>query len=103
MRPRDDEIQEEIAAHLRLAIADRMARGASREEAERAARAEFGNVTHVAEVTREVQRGPGMIMGWIFGASDAGTGSLLMTMVREAVSALSASSRLFCCAMRHWM
>jgi len=57
MRPSDDEIQEEIAAHLRLAIADKMGRGASREEAERAARAEFGNVTHVAEVTREVRGG----------------------------------------------
>ena len=57
MTPSDDEIQEEIAAHLRMAIADKMARGASREEAERAARAEFGNVTHVAEVTREVQGG----------------------------------------------
>jgi putative ABC transport system permease protein len=57
MRPSDDEIQEEIAAHLRMAITDKMAHGASREEAERAARAEFGNVTHVAEVTREVQGG----------------------------------------------
>jgi putative ABC transport system permease protein len=57
MSPRDDEIQEEIAAHLRLAIADRMARGESREAAERATRAEFGNITHVAEVTREVRRG----------------------------------------------
>ncbi len=57
MSKRDDEIQQEIAAHLRLAIADKMARGASREDAEREARAEFGNVTHVAEVTREVQRG----------------------------------------------
>jgi len=57
MTPSDDEIEEEIAAHLRLAIADKMARGASREEAVRAARAEFGNVTHVAEVTREVWGG----------------------------------------------
>src|SRR5256885_10036588 len=57
MTPRDDEIQEEVAAHLRMAIADKMARGASREEAERAARAEFGNVTHVAEVTREARGG----------------------------------------------
>ena len=57
MSPSDDEIQEEIAAHLRMAIADKMARGASREEAERAARAEFGNVTHVAEVTRDVRGG----------------------------------------------
>src|SRR6266566_1409249 len=57
MTPSDDEIQEEIAAHLRMAIADKMARGASRDEAERAARAEFGNVTHVAEVTREMRGG----------------------------------------------
>src|SRR5205823_1906111 len=57
LSPRDDEIQEEIAAHLRMAIADKMARGASREEAERTARAEFGNVTHVAEVTREMRGG----------------------------------------------
>jgi predicted permease len=60
MNERDAEIQEEIAAHLRMAIADKMARGASREDAERAARAEFGNVTHVVEVTREAQRGPGL-------------------------------------------
>ncbi|HTH64591.1 MAG TPA: ABC transporter permease [Gemmatimonadales bacterium] len=60
MSRRDEELQEEIAAHLRMAIADRMARGASREEAERAARREFGNVTHVAEVTREAQRGPAL-------------------------------------------
>ena len=57
MSSRDDEIREEIAAHLRLAIADRMAQGASREEAERAAHREFGNATHVAEVTREVRGG----------------------------------------------
>ena len=57
MSRRDDEIREEIAEHLRMAIADKMARGASREDAERAARAEFGNVTHVAEATREVRRG----------------------------------------------
>src|SRR5213592_412125 len=57
MTPSDDEIQEEIAAHLRMAIADKMARCASREEAERTARAEFGNVTHVAEVTREMRGG----------------------------------------------
>ena len=57
MTPRDHEIREEIEAHLRLAIAEKMARGASREDAERAARQEFGNVTHVAEVTREAGYG----------------------------------------------
>ena len=57
MNSRDDEIREEIEAHVRLAIADRMAQGATRQDAERAARHEFGNATHVAEVTREVQGG----------------------------------------------
>src|SRR5439155_1576253 len=53
MTPSDDEIQEEIAAHLRMAIADKMTRGASRDEAERAARAEFGNVTRVTGYQRQ--------------------------------------------------
>ncbi len=53
MSRREEEIREEIAAHLGMAIADKMAHGASHEEAERAARAEFGNTTHIAEVTRE--------------------------------------------------
>ncbi|HJU74519.1 MAG TPA: ABC transporter permease [Gemmatimonadaceae bacterium] len=54
---RGDDLQDEIEAHLRMAIADRMARGESREAAERGARAEFGNLTHVKEVTREARGG----------------------------------------------
>jgi predicted permease len=54
---RDEELEEELASHLRMAIADRMARGESRESAERAARLDFGNVTHVKEVTRDLRRG----------------------------------------------
>jgi putative ABC transport system permease protein len=50
---RDKDLDEELASHLRMAIADRMARGESRESAEAAARREFGNVTHIKEVTRE--------------------------------------------------
>jgi predicted permease len=49
----EDEIREELETHLRAAIAERMAHGESREDAERAARREFGNLTHVSEVTRE--------------------------------------------------
>jgi predicted permease len=52
--PRDEDLDDELASHLRMAIAERMARGESRKEAERAARREFGNLTHVKEVTREV-------------------------------------------------
>src|SRR5438477_6869733 len=53
----DDELEDELTSHLRMAIADRMARGESRESAERAARLEFGNLTHVKEETREIRRG----------------------------------------------
>jgi predicted permease len=48
-----DEIEEEIRAHLRMAIEERVARGEPLAAAEQAARLEFGNATHVAEVTRE--------------------------------------------------
>src|SRR5438094_10674687 len=50
---RDTELDEELAAHLRMAVADRMARGESQGAAEAAARRELGNVTHIKEVTRE--------------------------------------------------
>ncbi len=53
---REKELDEELASHLRMAIADRVARGETREAAEAAARREFGNLTHIKEVTRE-QRG----------------------------------------------
>jgi macrolide transport system ATP-binding/permease protein len=54
---RDRDLDEELASHLRMAVADRVARGESREAAEAAARREFGNVAHVREVTREQRRG----------------------------------------------
>ncbi len=54
---RDDELDEELAAHLRMAAEDRMARGASAEDARDAARREFGNVGFVAESTREAWGG----------------------------------------------
>jgi putative ABC transport system permease protein len=58
-RRREDELEEEIQSHLRMAIRDRMQRGESPEEAESAARREFGNVGLIKETTR------GM---WGFGA-----------------------------------
>jgi predicted permease len=54
---RDDELEEELATHLRMAAEDRVAHGESPAEAELAARREFGNVTLVREVTREIRRG----------------------------------------------
>ena len=53
-RRRDRELQEEVEAHLRMAIRDRMERGQSREEASYAALAEFGNKSLVKEVTRDM-------------------------------------------------
>jgi len=57
-RRQDRELDEEIASHIRLAIADRVERGETADEAARAARREFGNVVVVKEVTREM-------WGWI--------------------------------------
>jgi len=53
-RRRTDDIDEELRAHLWMAVADRIRRGEQPAEAERAARREFGNLTHVSEVTREM-------------------------------------------------
>ncbi|MGH7638536.1 MAG: ADOP family duplicated permease [Gemmatimonadaceae bacterium] len=54
---RDRDLDDELAFHLRQAIEERVARGQSREHAEAAARREFGNVTHIKEVTRGQRRG----------------------------------------------
>src|SRR5262245_60636428 len=51
-RRREEELEEEIQSHLRMAIRDRMQRGESAEEAELAARREFGNVGLIKEATR---------------------------------------------------
>ncbi|HYY96346.1 MAG TPA: ABC transporter permease, partial [Pyrinomonadaceae bacterium] len=51
-RKRDEELDEEIRSHLRMAARERVERGESPEQAEREARREFGNVALVKEVTR---------------------------------------------------
>ena len=56
-RRRDDDRDEEIRAHLEMAIRDRVRRGESPEAAARAARREFGDVTTVKEVTRDMWSG----------------------------------------------
>ena len=57
-RDRSRDLHDELEAHLRMAIADRMASGQTREDAERDARRELGNLTHIKEVTREQGIGP---------------------------------------------
>jgi putative ABC transport system permease protein len=54
---RDAELDEEIQAHLAMAVQERIARGEDPEEAEYAVRREFGNVARVKEVTREMWGG----------------------------------------------
>src|SRR6202789_89463 len=54
---RKRELQEEIDAHLQMAIADRVARGETAETARQAAAREFGNIPLVQDVTRDMWRG----------------------------------------------
>jgi predicted permease len=53
VRRHKTDVTEEIESHMRMAIADRMARGESPEQARREAMREFGNVPLIADVTRE--------------------------------------------------
>jgi predicted permease len=53
-RNKDEELDEEIQSHLRMAARDRVERGESVEEAEQFARRQMGNVALVKETTRDV-------------------------------------------------
>jgi putative ABC transport system permease protein len=55
----DRELDDEIRAHFAMAVADRVARGESPDDAAPAVRREFGNVGHVKEVTHET-------WGWLW-------------------------------------
>ena len=52
-RGQDEDLQEEVESHLRMAITDRVARGETLTEATRNAQREFGSVQLVHEVTRD--------------------------------------------------
>lgn len=56
-RRRARELDEEIRTHIRMAVEERVARGESREEAEHAARREFGRADEVKEAVRRVRGG----------------------------------------------
>ena len=53
-RRQEAELDEELRSHLRMAIEDRVARGEPRDQAERNAAREFGNVLVVKETTRDM-------------------------------------------------
>ncbi len=57
-KARERELDEEIEADFALAIQQRLEAGATQEEAEFAARRDFGNVTRIKEVTRDM-------WGWV--------------------------------------
>ncbi len=52
-KKREAELDEEVRGHLEMAAQERVERGATVKEAERAARREFGNVALVSEVTQD--------------------------------------------------
>ncbi len=54
---REQELDEELQAHLRIAIAERIAAGETPKEARASARREFGNYTRVKEDSREAWGG----------------------------------------------
>jgi hypothetical protein len=51
---RERDLDEEIAGHLRMAAEDHAAGGKSASEAKAAARSEFGNVSVIKDVTRDM-------------------------------------------------
>lgn len=51
---RERELEEELEAHFTLDVRERMQDGLDQKEAEFAARREFGNVTRVKEITRQM-------------------------------------------------
>ncbi|HEY2931798.1 MAG TPA: ABC transporter permease, partial [Acidobacteriota bacterium] len=53
-RRREENLEEEIQSHLKMAIQERMERGESAEQAQYSARREFGNVGLVKEVARDM-------------------------------------------------
>ena len=53
-KKRDEELNEEIRAHIEMAAREREERGETADEARAAARREFGNATLVKETTREM-------------------------------------------------
>src|ERR1700677_1004089 len=63
-RRRYDELSETIREHLDEKVADLMDNGMTREEAERAARRELGNVTRIEERSREVWQWPNLESAW---------------------------------------
>ena len=63
--PPDREFNEELATHLALSEADKVARGMSTDQARRAARVELGGVSQLREATRAARGLPWLDAGWL--------------------------------------
>ncbi len=84
---RKAELNEELESHLRMAVADRVARGESAEDARREAMREFGSVPLVADVTRERWGGIWLERLWV--DVDFGWRQLRKRKVTTAAAVLS--------------
>src|SRR5271169_2751714 len=51
---REEDLEEEVQNHLRMAVRERVEKGEAMNEAERAARREFGNLGLIKETAREM-------------------------------------------------
>ena len=83
-RRREEELSSELEAHLRMAVADRVARGESPASAEAAARRELGNLDLIKDVTRET---------WGGGGFERPSPVLMMTCVLSLVTEEAATAR----------
>src|SRR5579864_5224001 len=54
LKKREEELDDEIESHLRMAAQDRVERGESSEQAEEFARRQIGNVALIKETTRDI-------------------------------------------------
>ena len=84
---RKAELNEELESHLRMAVADRVARGESADGARREAMREFGSVPLVADVTRERWGGIWLERLWV--DVDFGWRQLRKRKVTTAAAVLS--------------
>jgi predicted permease len=99
-RRRYDELSESIREHLDEKIADLMDRGLTREQAEQAARREFGNVTLIEERSREVWQWPTAESLWAdvrYGVRQMGKApGFAFTVVLTLALSIGVATAVFC-------
>lgn len=61
----DRDFDQELKTHLAMAVADKMRRGMTRDEARRTARVELGGLTQLREVSRSTRGLPWLDASWL--------------------------------------